>query len=49
VYSCHSFIFIGTNREVFEDEEDEDCSEAFEVMETIDWHELLAIEPEKPR
>jgi hypothetical protein len=37
------------NREVFEDVEDEDCSEAFEVMETIDWHKLLAIEPEKPR
>jgi hypothetical protein len=36
------------NREVFEDEEDQDCTYAFEVMETIDWHELLAIEPEKP-
>jgi hypothetical protein len=35
------------NQEVFEDEEAKDDSEIFEVMERIDWHELLAIEPEK--
>jgi hypothetical protein len=37
------------NQEVFEDEEAKDDSEIFEVMERIDWHELLAIEREKPR